>query len=42
MPDAKFKSGSLSGFRDMTLQTCLSGRERVIKLGYLPLENGLK
>ena len=40
MPDAKFESDSFSTFGDMMSQISPSGREQVIKLGYLPPENG--
>ena len=40
MPDAKFESGSFSNFGDMTSQNFSLEKERVIKFGYLPSENG--
>ena len=40
MLDAKFESGSFSSFGDMTLQNFPLKKERVIKFGYLALENG--
>ena len=40
IPDAKFASGSSSSFGDMTSQNFPWKKERVIKFGYLPPENG--
>ena len=41
IPDAKFESDSSSSFGDMTSQKISLGRrERVMKFGYLPPENG--
>ena len=40
IPDAKFESDSSSSFGDMTSQISLRRRERVMKFGYLPPENG--
>ena len=41
IPDAKFKADSPSSFGDLTSQKVFLGRrERVIRLGYLPPENG--
>ena len=37
---AKFESDSSSSFGDMTSQIYLGRMERVVKFGYLPLENG--
>ena len=40
IPDANFESGSSSTFADMMSQISLRRREKVIKFGYLPRENG--
>ena len=40
IPDAKFECDSSSSFGDMTSQISLGRRERVMKFGYLPPENG--
>ena len=40
MPDAKFASGSVSIFGDMTSQIFSLKKGQVIEFGYLPPENG--